>query len=99
LFADLHAFLDNMKSTWELLENRVKHYQRVIQAMLKSIGVPIEKLKFVKGSEYQLSREYTLDVYRATTITTLHACQKAGAEVVKQVLFSSLPLSLIKHTI
>lgn len=85
LFADLHALMDNMKSTWELLEHRVKHYEKVIKAMLKSIGVPIEKLRFVKGSDFQLSREYTLDVYKATTITTLHGCQKAGSEVVKQV--------------
>eukprot|EP01096_Ripella_sp_DP13-Kostka_P009485 TRINITY_DN3646_c0_g1_i1.p1 TRINITY_DN3646_c0_g1~~TRINITY_DN3646_c0_g1_i1.p1 ORF type:complete len:607 (-),score=315.38 TRINITY_DN3646_c0_g1_i1:17-1771(-) len=85
LFADLHGYLDNMKSTWELLEYRVQHYQRVIKAMLKSIGVPIEKLKFVKGSDYQLSREYTLDVYRSTTITTERMARKAGADVVKQV--------------
>ena len=56
LFADLHAFLDNMKAPWELLEYREKYYEAVIKAMLESIGVPLEKLKFVKGSDYQLSR-------------------------------------------
>jgi len=64
LFADLHAYLDNMKAPWSLLEKRCEYYQRVIKAMLKSIGVPLEKLKFVKGTDYELSREYTLDVYR-----------------------------------
>lgn len=28
----------------------------VLQAMLKSIGVPLDKLKFVRGTDYQLSR-------------------------------------------
>lgn len=56
LFADLHAYLDNMKSTWELLDLRVKYYGAVIKAMLKSIGVPLDKLKFVKGTDFQLSR-------------------------------------------
>ena len=56
LFADLHAYLDNMKAPWELLSLRVQYYERVIKAMLKSIGVPLEKLKFVKGSDYQLSK-------------------------------------------
>lgn len=56
LFADLHAYLDNMKAPWELLELRVKYYEQVIKAMLESIGVPLEKLKFVKGTDYQLSR-------------------------------------------
>lgn len=85
LFADLHAYLDNMKAPWELLELRVKYYEQVIKAMLESIGVPLDKLKFVKGTDYQLSREYTLDVYRLSSMVTEHDAKKAGAEVVKQV--------------
>ncbi|KAK5855351.1 hypothetical protein PBY51_005454 [Eleginops maclovinus] len=85
LFADLHAFLDNMKAPWELLELRVKYYEQVIKAMLESIGVPLDKLKFVKGTDFQLSREYTLDVYRLSSMVTEHDAKKAGAEVVKQV--------------
>ncbi|KAJ3608970.1 hypothetical protein NHX12_023498 [Muraenolepis orangiensis] len=57
LFADLHAFLDNMKAPWELLELRVQYYEQVIKAMLESIGVPLDKLKFIKGTDFQLSRQ------------------------------------------
>uniref|UniRef100_A0A672M9M0 Tyrosine--tRNA ligase n=1 Tax=Sinocyclocheilus grahami TaxID=75366 RepID=A0A672M9M0_SINGR len=85
LFADLHAYLDNMKAPWELLELRVQYYEQIIKAMLESIGVPLDKLKFVKGTDYQLSREYTLDVYRLSSMVTEHDAKKAGAEVVKQV--------------
>lgn len=85
LFADLHAYLDNMKAPWELLELRVQYYEHVIKAMLCSIGVSLDKLKFVKGTSYQLSKEYTLDVYRMTSVITEHDAKKAGAEVVKQV--------------
>lgn len=85
LFADLHAYLDNMKAPWELLALRVQYYEHSIKAMLKSIGVPIDKLKFEKGTNYQLSREYTLDVYRLSSVITEHDAKKAGAEVVKQV--------------
>jgi len=56
LFADLHAYLDNMKAPWELLELRVQYYEQIIKAMLESIGVPLDKLKFVKGTDFQLSR-------------------------------------------
>lgn len=56
LFADLHAYLDNMKAPWELLELRTSYYENVIKAMLESIGVPLEKLRFVKGTDYQLSK-------------------------------------------
>jgi tyrosyl-tRNA synthetase len=56
LFADLHAFLDNMKAPWDLLMHRTIYYEHVIKAMLKSIGVSLDKLKFVRGTDYQLSR-------------------------------------------
>ncbi|XP_078279234.1 tyrosine--tRNA ligase, cytoplasmic [Rhinoraja longicauda] len=85
LFADLHAYLDNMKAPWELLQLRTQYYEHVIKAMLESIGVPTEKLKFVKGTDFQLSREYTLDVYKLSSVVTQHDAKKAGAEVVKQV--------------
>ncbi|KAM4656995.1 tyrosine--tRNA ligase, cytoplasmic isoform 3-T3 [Amazona ochrocephala] len=85
LFADLHAYLDNMKAPWDLLELRSRYYENVIKAMLESIGVPLEKLKFVRGTDYQLSKEYTLDVYRLSSMVTQHDAKKAGAEVVKEV--------------
>ncbi|KAF5287731.1 hypothetical protein FQA39_LY15751 [Lamprigera yunnana] len=85
LFADLHAYLDNMKAPWDLLALRTEYYEQSIKAMLKAIGVSIDKLKFIKGTEYQLSREYTLDVYRLSSIITEHDAKKAGAEVVKQI--------------
>ncbi|XP_030073576.1 tyrosine--tRNA ligase, cytoplasmic [Microcaecilia unicolor] len=85
LFADLHAYLDNMKAPWELLELRVSYYEHVIKAMLESIGVPLDKLRFIKGTDFQLSRQYTLDVYRLSSVVTQHDAKKAGAEVVKQV--------------
>jgi tyrosyl-tRNA synthetase len=85
LFADLHAYLDNMKAPWAQLRQRCTYYQHVIKAMLESIGVPLDKLHFVVGTDYQLSREYTLDVYRLSALTTEHDAKRAGAEVVKQV--------------
>jgi len=85
LFADLHAYLDNMKAPWELLKLRTEYYEHVIKAMLTSIGVSTDKLRFVRGTDYQLSKEYTLDVYRLSSIVTEHDARKAGAEVVKQV--------------
>lgn len=84
LLADLHAYLDNMKAPWDLLEKRTEYYSRVIKSALKSIGVSIDKLKFVRGSDYQLSKEYTLDVYRLSSLVSEHDAKKAGAEVVKQ---------------
>merc|ERR1712018_12624 len=85
LFADLHAYLDNMKAPWDLLKLRTEYYEHAIKAMLESLGVPLEKLKFVRGTEFQLSQEYTMDVYKLSSLVTEHDARKAGAEVVKQV--------------
>merc|ERR1712223_1714790 len=84
LFADLHAYLDNMKAPWELLKLRTEYYEHSIKAMLESLGVPLDKLRFVRGTDYQLSKEYTMDVYRLSSLVTEHDARKAGAEVVKQ---------------
>ena len=84
LFANLHAYLDNMKTTWELLEKRTQYYEFIIREMLKLVNVPLDKLKFVKGTDFQLSKEYNLDMYKLSALTSTRDAQKAGAEVVKQ---------------
>lgn len=85
LLADLHGYLDNMKAPWELMALRTKYYEAVIKAMLNAIGVPLDKLRFIQGTDYQLGSKYTLDVYRLASMVTEHDAKKAGAESVKQV--------------
>lgn len=84
LFADLHAYLDAMKTSWELLELRTEYYERLIRQILIELGVDLDRIKFVKGSDYQLSKEYTIDVYKFMSKITIDSAQKGGAEVVKQ---------------
>ncbi|GMM36650.1 tyrosine--tRNA ligase [Saccharomycopsis crataegensis] len=85
LLADLHAFLDNMKASLEVVNYRAKYYESIIKAILKSINVPIEKLKFVVGSSYQLSAQYTMDIFRLSNKVSQNDAKRAGADVVKQV--------------
>lgn len=56
LFADLHAYLDNMKSPWSILCHRATYYEIVIKAMLESVGVCLDQLHFIRGSQYELTR-------------------------------------------
>lgn len=84
LFADLHAYLDAMKTSWELLELRTKYYEILIKQILIELDVDLNRIKFVKGSDYQLSKEYTIDVYKFMSKITIDSAQKGGAEVVKQ---------------
>lgn len=84
LFADLHAYLDAMKTSWELLELRTEYYEKLIKQVLLELDVNLDKIKFIKGSDYQLSKEYTIDVYKFMSKITIDSAQKGGAEVVKQ---------------
>lgn len=85
LLADLHAFLDNMKAPLELVEYRVQYYKRAVETILTSFGVPIDRLKFVVGKEYQLGGDYTLDLFRLCNVVSQNDAKRAGADVVKQV--------------
>jgi tyrosyl-tRNA synthetase len=85
LFADLHAYLDNLKSDWELLKLRCEWYEFIIKEMLTYIGVPLDKLKFIRGTEYQLSEKYTMDMYRMSALVTTEHTKKVSI---------ALPLSL-----
>ncbi|KAJ2158510.1 Tyrosine--tRNA ligase cytoplasmic [Coemansia sp. RSA 552] len=85
LLADIHAFLDNMKAPFELVEARTKYYEQIVKSMLRSIGVPLDKLEFVIGSSYELTPAFSMDNYKLAALVTEHDAKKAGAEVVKQV--------------
>ncbi|RMD42811.1 hypothetical protein DV735_g2323, partial [Chaetothyriales sp. CBS 134920] len=84
LLADIHGFLDNLKAPIELVQYRAEYYKFVVQSLLKSVGVSLDKLEFVLGSSYQLSADYTMDLFRLSSLVSEHDAKKAGAEVVKQ---------------
>jgi tyrosyl-tRNA synthetase len=81
LLADLHAALDN--TPWEILEERYNFYSAIIPPMIKAMGADIAKLEFVKGSEFELSKEYILDLFKLSSDTSVHDCHKSASEVVK----------------
>ncbi|KAK7920949.1 tyrosyl-tRNA synthetase [Apiospora marii] len=97
LLADIHGFLDNLKAPIELVAHRVTYYRFCITEMLRAVGVSTEKLKFVLGSSYQTSSEYTMDIFKLCAVTSEHDAKKAGAEIVKQT--SNAPLSSLLYPI
>jgi len=81
LLADLHGALDSVP--WEILEKRHNYYEEAIKTIIKSIGVDIKKLEFVKGSELQLNKKYFHDLLKLSTYATVAKAKKSAAEVVK----------------
>jgi len=81
LLADIHGALDNCP--WEVLEKRYKYYSNVIPLIFQAVGADIKNIEIIKGSEFQLKKEYLLDVLKLSTYTSIHDATKAASEVVK----------------
>jgi tyrosyl-tRNA synthetase len=81
LLADLHAALDS--TPWKDLEKRYEYYKEAIITILKTIGVPISKLEFVKGKDMQLNEKYQFDLLKLSTISSVRDSTRAASDVVK----------------
>jgi tyrosyl-tRNA synthetase len=84
LVADLHAHLDSEKSPFDLLESRSAYYEEAIRGMMAAAGADPQGVDFVRGQEFQLSEEYTLEMYRMAAETSVARAQRAGSEVVRE---------------
>jgi tyrosyl-tRNA synthetase len=84
LIADLHAHLDDEKSPFDLLDARSAYYQAAVEAMIDAAGADPDDIGFVRGQEFQLDEEYTLELYRMAAETTLSRTQRAASEVVRE---------------
>jgi len=80
LLADIHGALDNCP--WPLLEKRYEYYTKVISGMFHSLGFDTG-IEFIRGSEFQLKKDYMFDVLRMSTFVSVHDATKAASEVVK----------------
>ena len=84
LIADLHAHLDDEKSPFDLLDARSAYYEEAIEGMIEAAGADPEAIEFVRGTEFQLDEEYTLEMYRMAAETTIARTQRAASEVVRE---------------
>ncbi len=76
LLADVHAYL-NEKGDFDEIAKIAEYNKRAFIAL----GLDESKAKFVLGSEYQLNRDYVLDVLKMARITTLNRARRSMDEV------------------
>jgi tyrosyl-tRNA synthetase len=81
LLADVHGALDN--TPWDLLEKKYAYYALVIPAMLKAVGADLSRFEIVKGSSFETTPEYVFDMWKLSTVVSVHDAHKAASEVVK----------------
>jgi len=91
LLADLHALLDGV--AFDVLEKRYNYYREAILMILKTIGVDVKKLEFVKGSNLQLNKNYFSDLLKLSTFTSIRNSTKAASEAVKTARGENVLLS------
>ncbi len=76
LLADVHAYL-NEKGDFDEIAKIAEYNKRAFIAL----GLDESKTKFVLGSEYQLDRDYVLDVLKMARITTVNRARRSMDEV------------------
>ncbi len=76
LLADVHAYL-NEKGDFEYISEVAEYNKRAFIAL----GLDESKTEFVLGSEFQLEREYVLDLLKMSRITTLKRARRSMDEV------------------
>jgi tyrosyl-tRNA synthetase len=83
LIADVHAYLDDQKTPWELLDARSEYYEKCIRGMVEACGTDPKKLEFVRGSSFQFKEDYMKDVLRMAGSVTFNRVKRAASEVVR----------------
>lgn len=79
LLADIHAALDDLKSKWEDLDKRVDYTKKCFELSFDWK----EKPEFVRGSDFELDKDYINDMLKISTVTTIDRALRAASEVTR----------------
>ncbi|MFQ6020461.1 MAG: tyrosine--tRNA ligase [Candidatus Aenigmatarchaeota archaeon] len=75
LIADVHAYLDDMKTPWKLMEARAKYYQEC----LRLLG--LKNVEYVFDSDFKYDSDYIKEIYRLSAMITQKRALRAASEV------------------
>ncbi|MEM4176308.1 MAG: tyrosine--tRNA ligase [Nitrososphaeria archaeon] len=78
LLADIHAYMDDRKTDWELLKVRTEYYFKCISLLLKESDV-----EYCVGSSFQFEKEYFEKLYRMSALITVSRAQRAASMVTR----------------
>ncbi len=82
LLADIHAYLDSVKSDLDVLRARTLIHEKIIKILLNLMKIDTEEIEFVQGMTYQLSQNFTLDLYKINSICTVSTVFNAGKNAI-----------------
>jgi tyrosyl-tRNA synthetase len=81
LLADVHGALDN--TSWEVLEKRFDYYSLIFPLMFEAVRADTRNFEIIKGSDFQMKKDFYLDLLKLATYTSVNDAKRAGSEVVK----------------
>ena len=84
LLADIHAYLDSGKSSFEVLEHRTDIHETIIKFILKYLNTNLSLVSFIQGSSFQQSSEYVMDLFKINAMSRVSEVKAAGKIAVIQ---------------
>ncbi|KAI5150112.1 tyrosyl-tRNA synthetase [Enteropsectra breve] len=78
LLQDLHGFLEDPKTDMEKQELKTKYYMEIVKLVFKGMG--ISDISFKVASEHQFQNDFTFDIYRISSYTTVEDALQAGKQ-------------------
>lgn len=75
LIADVHSYLDDMKTPWELMKARAEYYRACFEAL------GLRDVEYVFDSDFKYDKEYVEKVYRLSVLVTQKRALRAASEV------------------
>lgn len=83
LVSDIVSHMDGGQVAWNVAPIRAQYYIDLIKCSFEILKIPLEKVSFVKGSDYQCNKNYALDLYRLSAQVTCKESGEAVAEFLK----------------
>jgi len=88
---DIMTHLNGGSVSWELAEARAELFIAVLKSACESLKIPTECIKFTKGSQFQLEKDYALDLYKMSALISCSESNQATKGIVRdENLLSSL---------
>lgn len=86
---DVMSHLNGGQVSLEIASFRSDLFIELIKYSFNSLNISTEKIKFVKGSEFQLKKEYVLDLYRMSALVSCSEANEATASVLRDTTLLS----------
>lgn len=71
LLADIHELLDSPHLNINIIEQRNNAYKKLISLLVELFDINSNNIRYVYGSTFQTLPEYTMDIYKISSMTTI----------------------------